>query len=495
VVGVRGVHWAAEQHGVEELRASYQQARSWLNSKKFPPDIETFGVFCNDQTDLDEVDVYGFDYDYTLAAYKKGVEFLIHDIAREHLVKKCGYPEEVSKIVYDPNFAIRGLHYDVENGLFLKVDNAHLIQFGTVYRGKERLSNEEVLQTYQRRQLPVSALEGTSLGARDAAGNRGTRLVQIVDIFSKPEMSLIAEVTDHFQSLGITFEPESLYYDVSKCIGLAHATFHSETRANPHLFMHRDPKLVPLFERLQQSGKKIFLITNSPFETVDAGMKYMMGPQWRDYFDVVVVQAGKPHFFMNLSQPFRELDVDRRVFQWATVSSLERGRIYAGGTIASFQRLTGWKGGRVMYFGDHLAADLADVTLHHGWKTAAVIRELEQEIRKMNQDEFKWGVNWQQVLMSLIEDHQAVEEEEAKLVIEEWKEEVRGIQCDLRAMFNPHFGSTFRSHNNPTYFSRKLFRFSDIYTSRVTNLLQYSVNHSFYPRRGVLPHEFKTWFV
>ena len=32
------------------------------------------------------------------------------------------------------------------------------------------------------------------------------------------------------------------------------------------------------------------------------------------------------------------------------------------------------QGGRVIYFGDHLAADLADVTLHHGWKTAAVIR-------------------------------------------------------------------------------------------------------------------------
>ena len=72
------------------------------------------------------------------------------------------------------------------------------------------------------------------------------------------------------------------------------------------------------------------------------------------------------------------------------MSSLEKGKIYAGGTIASFQALTGWKvhfcpfknllgyvqmqGGRVIYFGDHLAADLADVTLHHGWKTAAVIR-------------------------------------------------------------------------------------------------------------------------
>ena len=81
---------------------------------------------------------------------------------------------------------------------------------------------------------------------------------------------------------------------------------------------------------------------------------------------------------------------------------------------------------------------------------------------------------------------------------------MRGIQDSLRAMFNPHFGSTFRSHNNPTYFSRKLFRFindiyalkekpyniihrfSDIYTSRVTNLLQYSLNHSFYPRSEIL---------
>ena len=27
------------------------------------------------------------------------------------------------QVLYDPNFAIRGLHYDVEKGLFLKVCN------------------------------------------------------------------------------------------------------------------------------------------------------------------------------------------------------------------------------------------------------------------------------------------------------------------------------------------------------------------------------------
>ena len=60
--------------------------------------------------------------------------------------------------------------------------------------------------------------------------------------------------------------------------------------------------------------------------------------------------------------------------------------------------------------------------------------------------------------MSLIEDNQDVESEESKQVLNEWKKEVTTVQRDLKAMFNSQFGSTFRSYNNPTYFSRKLFR-------------------------------------
>ena len=33
----------------------------------------------------------------------------------------------------DPHFAVRGLHYDVERGFFLKVDCFHQIQLGTVH--------------------------------------------------------------------------------------------------------------------------------------------------------------------------------------------------------------------------------------------------------------------------------------------------------------------------------------------------------------------------
>ena len=52
--------------------------------------------------------------DYTLASYKKGVEYLIHDIAKHHLVNKYGYPEDIASLVYDPKFPIRGEQGSVE---------------------------------------------------------------------------------------------------------------------------------------------------------------------------------------------------------------------------------------------------------------------------------------------------------------------------------------------------------------------------------------------
>ena len=49
--------------------------------------------------------------------------------------------------------------------------------------------------------------------------------------------------------------------------------------------------LVLLNFRLVEAGKQLFVITNSPFETVDKGMSFMVGASWRDLFDVIIVQV------------------------------------------------------------------------------------------------------------------------------------------------------------------------------------------------------------
>lgn len=60
-------------------------------------------------------------------------------------------------------------------------------------------------------------------------------------------------------------------------------------------------------------------------------------------------------------------------------------------------------------------------------------------------------------------------------------------------LFNPHFGSVFRTQNDSTAFAFAVKQYVDVYTARIDNLLQVADGHRFYPtRRGLLPHEFRT---
>lgn len=63
----------------------------------------------------------------------------------------------------------------------------------------------------------------------------------------------------------------------------------------------------------------------------------------------------------------------------------------------------------------------------------------------------------------------------------------------MKNLFNPQFGSIFRTCHNPTYFSRRLCRFSDIYMTSVSCLLNYDLTYTFYPRRTPLQHESPLW--
>lgn len=40
---------------------------------------------------LDNVQVYGFDYDYTLAHYSSNLQSLIYDLAKEHMVNEVSF--------------------------------------------------------------------------------------------------------------------------------------------------------------------------------------------------------------------------------------------------------------------------------------------------------------------------------------------------------------------------------------------------------------------
>ncbi|GBM02043.1 5'-nucleotidase domain-containing protein 3 [Araneus ventricosus] len=469
----------------DNLLEKYYVAKQAYEANLPPPEVNPLGVFANNELNLSQIQVYGFDYDYTLAVYKESLHYLIYNLGRDFLVNKFKYPKDILNLTYQPGFAIRGLHYDMQKGVLMKIDSFHQIQFESVYRGMTQLSKEAVIEIYGGSYIPQEMIRGNGSEAR---------MKQLNDLFSVPEICLLSNVTDYFEKKNIAYHPEILSYDIQNAVQNIHPVMHKmldESTIGQYLEKHPD---MPIFlNRLKAAGKKMFLITNSPFKFVDNGMKYMIGPNWRDLFDAIVVQARKPKFFMDQSRPFRIYDVPSNSQLWEKVISLEKGKVYIEGNLKELQRMTGWLGNAVLYFGDQIYTDLADLTLHHGWRTGAIIQELTKEINILNSEEFRHDVGWLQTLQHLIEEMQDFEE--ADDFIEQLLVERDELRTFTKAMFNEQFGSIFRTHHNPTYFSRRLFRYSDIYMSHITNLLNYSLKHTFYPRRGALPHECKVPFI
>ncbi|XP_972204.2 5'-nucleotidase domain-containing protein 3 isoform X2 [Tribolium castaneum] len=478
-------------HSTQLLEDAYKKMKAKCQSKKLPKDVNPKAVFACNELDLKEVNVYGFDYDYTLACYKPSMDYVLYNLGRQTLIEQYKYPEEIAQLEYKPGFAVRGLHYDIEKGILLKLDSFLQIQFGSVYKGLTPLSVEEVLKIYKNRIIPIAYVEGNTKNSSDSH----SKMVQLADLFSVPEMGLICNVADYFERNHIDYHPEILFRDVKSSVKSSHPVMHKIVSENVSEYIESNENLRPFFDRLKSANKNLFLVTNSPYNFVNKGMEMLVGRDWKDYFDVLIVQARKPRFFTDISRPIRVFDEQSGSHIWDRVTKLEKGVIYYEGTVKQLQDLTGWRGHQVLYFGDHPYSDLADVTLEHGWRTGAIINELTHEIATLNNVEFKKNANWLQMLTQLIEDHQDCEDPEEQKILQKWMAERDKLRNDIKFVFNPQFGSVFRTYHNPTYFSRRLFRFADIYTSNITNLLNYSVKHTFYPRRGVMPHEYISYFV
>ncbi|XP_016086913.1 5'-nucleotidase domain-containing protein 2-like, partial [Sinocyclocheilus grahami] len=279
-------------------------------------------IYANNEVNLEEVDIYGFDYDYTLALYSSALDEMIYNKAREFLVQHYKYPEGISKYDYIPNFATRGLHYDIQKGLLMKIDAFHYIQLGTVYRGLKPVPDDEVMKLYGgSNHVPLHQVSGFY--------GKGPKMKQFMDVFSIPEMTLLAAANDYFISNDVEYDPVHLYKDVSDAIGMVHIKgyMYKWIMQDLEKYILRGDETYAVLHRLASHGKKLFLITNSPFSFVDKGMKYMVGKEWREFFDVVIVQADKPHFFNDCVKPFRRLDSNGDL-QWDRIKSLNKGQIY-----------------------------------------------------------------------------------------------------------------------------------------------------------------------
>src|SRR5262249_37021387 len=96
--------------GVEPSRLPGPELPSMLGLSARGSDVpRRHRIFVNRNLRMDQVDLIGFDMDYTLAIYDQPrIEALSMQCTLRKLVEGRGYPEEILALDYDPSFAIRG---------------------------------------------------------------------------------------------------------------------------------------------------------------------------------------------------------------------------------------------------------------------------------------------------------------------------------------------------------------------------------------------------
>ncbi len=249
------------------------------------------------------------------------------------------------------------------------------------------------------------------------------------------------------------------------------------------------PLLAEFLQKLNRKNRLLFLLTNSPFHFVNAGMKYMLGEDWRSLFKVIVVSADKPSWFTATGRPFRNLNLETGQILWERVSQFEPGNVYVGGSMDVFTKMTKWPGWQVLYLGDHLISDLREPSRTQGWRTGAIVSELEKEIEIQRTLDYEENLIELMKMLDLRNKLDMLAKDKEATVLHEIKSEIRRLRQSLKVRFNEHFGSVFRTHTNATIFAFLTQRYADLYTSNIENLHEYPYDFVHATKRNFLPHE------
>lgn len=93
-------------------------------------------------------------------------------------------------------------------------------------------------------------------------------MVQLADLFSVPEISLLCNVAEYFEREQLNYHPEILFRDVKRSMASCHPVMHGIVAHNVNKYIESNLQLEQFFKRSREANKQLFLVTNSPYHFV-----------------------------------------------------------------------------------------------------------------------------------------------------------------------------------------------------------------------------------
>ncbi|KAL2468342.1 HAD-superfamily hydrolase [Forsythia ovata] len=485
-------------------------------------------IFCNRSLNMKNVVAIGFDMDYTLAQYKSETfESLAYKGTLNKLVHDLGYPKELLQWSFDWKYMVRGLVLDKKRGNTLKMDRHKYVK--VAYHGFREISKEEKVAAY-----------GSTL-IRDAFDEPEYALIDT--LFSLAEAYLFAQLVDFKDNnLGkISADYFQMYKDVRAAVDLCHrdGTLKKMVAKDPNRYINKDTSIVPMLKMLKESGRAVFLVTNSLWDYTNIVMNFLCEPRtldgcsasnldWLQYFDVVITGSAKPRFFhdenrANLFEvdpesgmllntdngtPMPQVDTSLRL---PLMSPNKSCKVFQGGNVGHLHKLLSIESSsQVLYVGDHIYGDILRSKKVLGWRTMLVIPELEREVellwelrdtRKQLQllrnecdhiedkiHHLKWFLRFDGVNVENEEDLLA-ELDKLQSQREQLRLSHQQAQLQCHQKFHKVWGQLMKTGYQNSRFAHQVERFACLYTSQVTNLSLYSPDKYYRPSEDFMPHE------
>ena len=458
------------------------------------------GIYCNRTLNLRAIRAIGYDMDYTLVHYHiEEWERAAYQHVKDKLLS-LGWP--IGSLEFDSELVIRGLVIDLERGNLLKANRFGYVK--RVYHGTVQMPFEEQRQLYGRTLVDLGE----------------DRWVFLNTLFSLSEACIYAQLVDLLDagSIGGAIGYGDLHRIVRASIDETHIEGDLKARvmADPDRFVELDPEVPRTLLDQRAAGKKLLLITNSEWEYASAMMTYAFdqflpaGTTWRELFDVMIVSARKPSFFVHRNPIFHVSDDEGQLRPART--GIDGDGIYLGGNARMVEDHLGMSGDEILYVGDHMFADVHVTKDVLRWRTALVLRELEAELQHSREFQEK-----QLRLAHLMGEKEQLEFEsyQLRLALQRAREskpsggrkdidrqladvrartvvldeEIAPLAAESGRLSNDRWGLLMRAGNDKSYLARQVERYADIYTSRVSNFLRHTPFIFLRSPRGTLPHD------
>ena len=464
---------------------------------------KTRGIFCNRTLNMRSIKAIGYDMDYTLIHYH--VEAW-EGRAYQHLKQKLldeGWP--IEQLTFDPQAAVRGLVLDVDLGNALKIN-----RFGYIKRaahGTQLMDYRSMRQAYSRVIVDLA----------------NPRFQFLNTFFSISEACMYCQLVDLLDEgkLPPEINYRTLYQRVRLALDAAHVEgmLKADIMASPSRYVARDPELALALLDQVEAGKRLMVITNSEWEYTDFMMTYALDEflprdmTWRDLFELVVVSSRKPVFF-TAQNPMLEVIPETGLLK-PFVGPLREGGVYFGGNALKIEDYLGVSGDQILYVGDHIFTDVNVSKSILRWRTALILRELEDELAQIEAARPR-----QREIDAMMAQKEVMEDQYSQLRLamqrlscqygpasdqdpEALRQQMSALRERLVALddriaplvleestaSNPLWGYLMRTGKDKSHLTRQLERYADIYTSRVSNFLHATPFCYFRAPRGSMPHD------